>query len=236
MQKNKAKIYLFPVPLAEVELSSCLPESNHKILKSIKHFIVENIRSARRFIKSVDKSIDIDSLHFYELNKHIDPKAISSYLDAAIEGNDMGIISEAGVPAVADPGAEIVAMAQKKDIEIVPLVGPSSILLSLMASGSNGQSFRFLGYLPIDDTERSKTLKHLELLASKGETQIFIETPYRNNKLLQDIIKNLKSTTIISISSKLTAEGAKSISRPVSWWKKNKIVLDKVPSIFLICS
>lgn len=237
MQEKKATIYLIPVPLAEVELSTSLPEYNHKILKTIKHFIVENIRSARRFIKSVDRSIDIDSLRFYELNKHSDPKEIASYLDVAVKnGEDMGIISEAGVPAVADPGAEIVAIAQRKELNVVPLVGPSSILLSLMASGSNGQSFRFVGYLPIDDSKRAQTLKQLESLALRGETQIFIETPYRNNRLLQDIIKNLKGSTIISVSSNLTSENAKSISRPVSWWQKNKIELEKVPSIFLICS
>ena len=153
-------LYLLPVTLGETPIGSVLPPYNKEIIVQIKHFIVEDIRSASRFLKKVDKEIDIDTLTFYPLNKHTSAEEISGYLKPLIAGSPMGVISEAGCPAVADPGADVVAMAQRKNLKVVPLVGPSSIILSVMASGFNGQSFAFHGYLPIDPSERVKTIKH----------------------------------------------------------------------------
>ena len=158
-------LYLIPCTLGDTSLEKVLPAYNRDIVVGIKHFIVEDVRSARRFLKKVERDINIDELTFYELNKHTSPDAIASYLKPLQEGLPMGVISEAGCPAVADPGADVVAIAQRKRLKVVPLVGPSSIILSVMASGFNGQSFAFHGYLPIDGSERAKTLKHLEARA-----------------------------------------------------------------------
>ena len=172
-------LYLIPVMLSDEPLDKVLPAYNLQIVKEIKYFIVENVRSARRFLKKCDRTIDIDSLTFYTLDEHTRPEEIGDYLNPLIEGNAMGVISEAGCPAIADPGADVVAMAQRRGLKVVPLVGPSSILLSLMASGFNGQSFAFQGYLPIDAAKRQKKLHEMERNVAAGQTQIFIETPYR---------------------------------------------------------
>lgn len=155
-------LYLLPVTLGDTAIDKVLPAYNAGIIREIKHFIVEDVRSARRFLKKVDREIDIDTLSFYPLNKHTSPEDISGYLNPLAEGHSMGVISEAGCPAVADPGADVVAIAQRRNLKVVPLVGPSSIILSVMASGFNGQSFAFHGYLPIEPNERSKRLKELE--------------------------------------------------------------------------
>ncbi len=231
---SKAKLYLIPVPLAEVAHSECLPSYNKTIVLQLKHFIVENIRSARRFLKAVDKSINIDELQFFELNKHTSPNAIVSYLEPMKEGHSIGIISEAGCPAVADPGSDVVAIAQKKGFEVCPLVGPSSILLALMASGFNGQGFRFNGYLPIKDDERAKTLKELEAKALRGETQIFIETPYRNDKLVQELIRQCKPSTLLCIASNLTSPDSLVQTKTLAQWSKALPNLHKTPTIFLL--
>jgi 16S rRNA (cytidine1402-2'-O)-methyltransferase len=173
-------LYLLPVTLGDTAIDKVLPAYNAGIIREIKHFIVEDVRSARRFLKKVDREIDIDTLSFYPLNKHTSPEDISGYLNPLAEGHSMGVISEAGCPAVADPGADVVAIAQRRNLKVVPLVGPSSIILSVMASGFNGQSFAFHGYLPIEPNERSKRLKELEgRIYSEHQTQLFIETPYR---------------------------------------------------------
>ncbi|XP_060149309.1 ribosomal RNA small subunit methyltransferase I-like [Globicephala melas] len=231
---SKAKLYLIPVPLADIEHSQCLPEYNKAVILTLKYFIVENVRSARRFLKAVDRTIDIDSLNFVELNKHSNPKLITSYLDPMKEGHSIGIISEAGCPAVADPGSDVVAIAQRKGFEVCPLIGPSSILLALMGSGFNGQGFSFNGYLPIQDSDRSKTLKDLEAKALRGQTQIFIETPYRNDKLLQELIKQCKSSTLLCIASNLTAPDCLIQTKTLSQWAKNLPNLHKRPTIFLL--
>ena len=157
-----ASLYLIPTVLSDSPLDNVLPSNNADVIRKVKVFIVENIRTARRFLKQVDKSINIDELQFFELNQHTDLKQIGSYLDPIKAGKDIGIISEAGCPAIADPGADVVAIAQRRGIKVVPLVGPSSILMSLMASGFNGQSFAFQGYLPIEKADRSTRLKQLE--------------------------------------------------------------------------
>lgn len=228
-------LFLIPVTLAEVEHSRCLPEYNRDVVRSVKHFIVENIRTARRFLKAADKSIDIDSLSFYELNKHTSPEAIVSYLAPMASGQDVAVLSEAGCPAVADPGSDIVAIAQSKGYKVVPLVGPSSILMALMGSGFNGQRFAFLGYLPIDDSERVKAIREAEHRAiSLGETQIFIETPYRNERLVEDLIKHCKGTTKLCIASQITAPNELIRTRPLAEWKGKIPNIHKQPTIFVL--
>lgn len=230
-----ATLYLIPVPLAEVAHEQCLPEYNRDIVRRTKHFIVENIRSARRFLKVADKSIDIDSLSFYELNKHTTAEAIGSYLNALSQGEDMGIISEAGCPAVADPGSDIVATAQSKGYRVEALVGPSSILMALMSSGFNGQRFAFLGYLPIDEGERAKAIREAEhRVHTLGESQIFIETPYRNEKLVEELVKHCKGNTKLCIASQLTAAEGFATTRPLSAWKGNTPAIHKQPTIFVL--
>ena len=201
-------LYLLPVTLGDTPIERVLPSYNKEIILQIKHFIVEDVRSARRFLKKVDKNIDIDGLTFYPLNKHTLPDVVSDYLKPLTEGHSMGVISEAGCPAVADPGADIVAIAQRKNLKVVPLVGPSSIILSVMGSGFNGQSFAFHGYLPIEPSERVKRLKELEQrIYNEFQTQLFIETPYRNNKMAEDILKTCRPQTKLCIAANITCEG-----------------------------
>ena len=186
-------LYLLPVTLGDTPIEMVLPSYNKEIILGISHFIVEDVRSARRFLKKVDREIDIDTLTFYPLNKHTSPEDISGYLKPLMAGLSMGVISEAGCPAVADPGADVVAIAQRKNLKVVPLVGPSSIILSVMGSGFNGQSFAFHGYLPIEPGERAKKIKTLEQrVYAEHQTQLFIETPYRNNKMVEDILQNCR--------------------------------------------
>ena len=228
-------LYLLPVTLGETSIESVLPAYNKEIIVQIKHFIVEDIRSARRFLKKVDREIDIDTLTFYPLNKHTSPEEISGYLKPLIAGLPMGVISEAGCPAVADPGADVVAMAQRKNIKVIPLVGPSSIILSVMASGFNGQSFAFHGYLPIEPSERVKMIKHLEQrIYSENQTQLFIETPYRNNKMAEDILNNCRPQTKLCIAANITCEGEYIKTKTVKEWQGKLPDLTKIPCIFLI--
>ena len=229
-------LYLIPVTLGDTEINQVLPDYNHDVIVNIKHFIVENIRSARRFLKKVEKSIDIDELTFYELNRHTDRKIIGEYLEPLKKGQAVGIISEAGCPAIADPGADVVAIAQSRGIKVVPLVGPSSIIMSLMGSGFNGQSFAFNGYLPVDVPGRIKALKKLENKVYKEyQTQIFIETPYRNSKMMETILNTLKPNTKVCIAAGITTEQELIITKTVEKWKKEKMPeFEKVPCVFLI--
>ena len=230
-----AALYPIPVTLGETEIAKVLPPYNKEIIVSIRHFIVENVRTARRFLKQTDPEIDIDSLTFYTLNKHTSDTELSGFLKPIEDGHSIGIISEAGCPAIADPGADVVAIAQKKNIPVVPLVGPSSILLALMASGFNGQSFAFHGYLPIDAGERIKTLKTLEQrVYSEDQTQLFIETPYRNGKLVEDILKTCKPTTRLCIAADITLNSEFIKTKTVAEWKGQVPELSKRPCIFSI--
>ena len=228
-------LYLLPVTLGDTTTEKVLPSHNKEIILGIKHFIVEDVRSARRFLKKVDHDINIDELSFYPLNKHTSPEMISSYLDPLIKGSSMGVISEAGCPAVADPGADVVAIAQRKNLKVVPLVGPSSIILSVMGSGFNGQSFAFHGYLPIEPGDRIKRIKELESrIYTENQTQLFIETPYRNHKMMEDIIKTCKPTTKLCIAANITCEGEYIKTKTVQEWKGKLPDLNKIPCIFLI--
>lgn len=231
----QASVYLIPVTLGETTVEKVLPSYNREIILKINYFIVENFRSARRFLKKTEPSIDIDSLTFFELNKHTDVHQINNYLDPIKEGFDIGIISEAGCPAIADPGAAIVEIAQKKNIRVIPLVGPSSILMSLMGSGFNGQSFAFHGYLPIDASERTRRIKQLEQrIYQEDQTQIFIETPYRNEKLLKDLVQSCSPSTRLCIAVNITCEDEFIKTLPVKEWGKKTPDFIKKPCVFLI--
>ena len=228
-------LYLLPVTLGDTAIDKVLPQYNREIIGGIRHFIVEDVRSARRFLRAVDPQFDIDGSQFFELNKHTSPQDISGYLRPLCDGKSMGVISEAGCPAVADPGADVVAIAQRKGLKVVPLVGPSSIILSVMASGFNGQSFAFNGYLPIKPEERAKKLRQLEQrIYSEEQTQLFIETPYRNGKMIEDIIKNCRPTTKLCIAANLTCDDEYVRTRTVKEWKGHIPDLSKIPCIFLL--
>ena len=228
-------LYLIPVTLGETEYSKVLPDYNFKVVSQIKHFIVENIRSARRFLCKIE-GVNLDDAEFFELNEHTDIKSISNYLDPLNNGFPMGIISEAGCPGIADPGALIVEMAHNKNIPVIPLTGPSSIFLSLMASGFNGQSFCFNGYLPAKNNERFSKLKKIEQkIYKENQTQIFIEAPYRNLSMLETILSALQNQTKLCIASGITTEKEFIKTKTVSEWKKSKIPdINKIPTIFLL--
>ena len=232
----EAALYLIPVTLGDTPISNVLPSYNKEIILGIRHFIVEELRTARRFLKAVEKSIDIDSLTFYEMGKHADVSRFNQYLEPLRKGQSVGVISEAGCPAVADPGADVVAIAQREGLRVVPLVGPSSILLAVMASGFNGQSFSFHGYLPIDAGARTKRLKQLESRsAAEHQTQLFIETPYRNEKLMADILATCNPQTRLCIAAGLTTEQEYVRSQSIRDWKKNGLPqISKIPTIFAI--
>lgn len=229
-------LYLIPVTLGDTPIERVLPAYNKEVILSIRHFIVEEVRTARRFLKQVDRNINIDELTFYPMGKHADAALFSKYLDALRNGEDMGVISEAGCPAVADPGADVVAIAQREGHKVVPLVGPSSILLAVMGSGFNGQSFAFHGYLPIAPADRAKRLKQLESRsAAEHQTQLFIETPYRNHKIIADILATCNPRTKLCIASGLTTDKEYICSKTIKEWKLTTLPdLNKIPTIFAI--
>ena len=230
-----ARLFLIPNIISSESIVEQLPADIKKVIENINIYIVEDIRNARRFIRSIDKEKNIDQIVFFELNKHTEKNEIPSFLKPVFEGKDIGLISEAGVPCVADPGSVIVDLAHQKDIEVVPLVGPSSILLALMASGMNGQQFCFHGYLPVQKNERIQAIKQLENNAARlTQTQIFIETPYRNNQLLADIISTCKDTTKVCIASEILSINSMIKTLPVNKWKKNLPDLHKKTVVFII--
>lgn len=229
-------LYLIPVTLGDTPLENVLPAYNKEIILGIRHFIVEEVRTARRFLKKVDRDINIDGLTFYPMGKHADSAKFQNYLAPLRNGEPVGVISEAGCPAVADPGADVVAIAQREGLTVIPLVGPSSILLAVMGSGFNGQSFAFHGYLPIDAAGRSKMLKRLESRSmQENQTQLFIETPYRNAKLITDICTCCSPSTRLCIAAGLTTNQAYLHTLTVREWKQRQIPdLSKIPTIFAI--
>ncbi|MDP4205952.1 MAG: SAM-dependent methyltransferase [Bacteroidota bacterium] len=231
----KANIYLIPSLLGDVPYSKVIPEEIRTQVKALRYFIVEDLRSARRYLKHLDREINIDELVFFELNEHTRPEEIEAYIKPAAEGNDIGIISEAGCPGVADPGADVVRLAHMKGIRVIPMVGPSSILLAMMASGFNGQSFAFNGYLPVKKNERQKRIRQLEARsATENQTQIFIEAPYRNMQMLQDLIETCDSHTMLCVACDLTLDTEFIRSLTIEQWKKMNPELHKRPAIFLL--
>lgn len=230
-----ATLYLIPTSLGECSFDKILPAQNTQIVTDLKHFVVEDVRTARRFLKKANSAIEINDLTFYVLNQHTTPEELSSFLSPMFAGHDLGVLSEAGCPAIADPGADVVAMAQKNNFTVVPLVGPSSILLSLMASGFNGQSFAFVGYLPIQPADRAKMLRKLENRAyTEDQSQIFIETPYRNMKMLEEILHVCQPKTRLCIAVDITLETEFIKTKTVKEWKTQLPDLSKRPCIFLI--
>lgn len=236
-------LYLIPVTLGDTSIEQVLPSYNHDIIMGIRHFIVENIRSARRFLRQVDREFPIDDSEFYEMGKHADEHQFNQYLQVLRDGKPMGVISEAGCPAVADPGADIVAIAQRQNLRVIPLVGPCSMIMAVMGSGLNGQSFAFNGYLPVDDTDRAKALKALETRAwNEHQTQLFIETPYRNLKMFNALLSTLRPQTRLCIAAGITTTDEFIHTHTIAEWKKKGLPLkgaggtdlSKVPAIFLI--
>jgi len=228
-------LYLIPSFLGESSINDVFPTVNREIIRRIKYFIVEEIRTARRFLKKVCPDITIDSLAFILYNEHSSPGNTLACLEPLFRGQDVGIISEAGVPCVADPGSLVVCMAHESGIRVVPLVGPSSLLLALMASGFNGQYFVFHGYLPIDKPARTMRLRELEQdIYKKDQTQIFIETPYRNLQLFQTIIETCRESTLLCLATSLTTPEERIITLSVKEWKKKKPDLNKKPTVFLL--
>lgn len=228
------KLFLIPNTLGKTDIYGVIPSEVIVMIKQIKVFASENPKNTRHFLKQIDKSIVLDELVFLELNEHSDRKSIEACLPY-LEKNDVGIISEAGCPGIADPGAELVALAHQKGFQVVPLVGPSSILLALIASGFNGQHFSFNGYLPVKSHERIKALKNFERQSQQeNRTQIFIETPYRNLKLFEEIIQTLHAETLLSIACDITTENEFIKTMSVQEWKQQKPDIHKRPAIFLI--
>ena len=235
--ENTPKLYLFPVPLSDVAPEQVLPGSNLQLLLGIRYFVVENLRSARSFLKACHKSINIDDLDFTELSEHTPPGEVDAMLAPMARGLSIGVISEAGCPAVADPGADLVAAAQRRGYEVVPLVGPSSILMSLMGSGFNGQCFTFNGYLPIDARARAGKLKDMQQAIRRDRcTQIFIETPYRNNKLIEELCRVLPPDMLLCVASDITGPRQRINTRRIDQWRRIKPDYDKIPAIFLLNS
>lgn len=230
---TKGTIYLVPIPIAEDAISTLSASVVSKTLE-LKHYFVENVRTARRFLKALHPSIIIDEIQFSEINKHngADTALFRKWIK---EGLEIGIMSEAGCPGIADPGAELAGIAHSAGAKVIPLTGPNSIVLALMASGLNGQSFCFNGYLPVKDPARSQKLKALEALSRKEiQTQLFIETPYRNNQLLDEIIKHCQPQTQLCIALNITGATEYIKTQSLKEWKANKPQLDKAPAVFLM--
>lgn len=231
----KGKLFLIPTTLGENEPLEVLPISIKRAIEEIDYYIVENEKSARRFIKKISPRKPQPSLLIEVLNKYTEPEAIPTFLQPCLEGHNIGVLSEAGCPGIADPGADVVRIAHQKNIQVVPLVGPSSIVMAMMASGLNGQNFAFNGYLPIDSTERKKAIKSLEKKSiDLGQSQIFIETPYRNDKLLVELLKTLSINTLLCIACDITLSTEFIVTKKISEWKKTFLDLNKRPAIFII--
>ena len=229
-------LYLIPVTLGDAPLERVLPQWNASVVGGIRHFIVEDIRSARRFLRLMDREFPIDDCTFMEMGKHADERRFAEYLKPLEEGLPVGVISEAGCPAVADPGAAVVALAQQRGFRVVPLVGPSSMIMAVMSSGLCGQSFAFNGYLPVDPADRVKRLKALETRAwNEGQTQLFIETPFRNHKMFQALITALRPQTRLCIAAGITTPDEWICTHTVQEWKRLQLPdLSKTPAVFLI--
>jgi len=228
-------LYLVPNTLGNDDTGLTIPESVAKITLGLKVFIVEDARNARRYLKKLDRHIDIDALKFHLLNEHTPDEAIPVMLDDLKQGVSAGIISEAGIPGVADPGARVVKLAHENGIRVVPLTGPSSVMMALMASGMNGQQFRFLGYLPVKRDERIKKLRELEaIILHTNETQVFIETPYRNNTLFEDIIRHCHPSIQLTVALDISMEREEISTCSIGSWKHKKPDLHKRPAVFVM--
>jgi len=232
---KRGTLYLIPSFLGESLVCNVFPPANREVISKIMYFIVEEIRTARRFLKKICPEINIDNLIFTSYNEHSNSSDAASFLEPLIKGQDTGIISEAGTPCVADPGSLVVRLAHESGIRVIPLIGPSSLLLALMASGFNGQEFVFHGYLPIDKLARIKRIKEIEMdIYKKNQTQVFIETPYRNIQLFQSIIETCQESTFLCLATLLTTPVESIITLSIKEWEKIKPDLNKKPTVFLL--
>lgn len=237
METNKGKLYLIPSPLGENDPAEVIPQPVLNSLEGFRTFVVEEIRTARRYLSKAGLKGKIGDLEFHELNEHTDQATVEGYIRLFEEGNDVALISEAGLPAVADPGAQLVALAHRHGIEVVPAVGPSSLMLALMASGLNGQSFAFCGYIPAKTEERRSRLRTLEKVSGQlKQTQILIETPYRNDSLFADILAVCAPNTRVCVAANITMPDAYIKTKKVSEWKKEGLTIGKRPCVFLMLS
>lgn len=235
MSSVKGTLYLIPTPISETVSGDIFSSSIINLLNELNEFIVEDERSARRFLKKAGYTNSLDAIVFHLLNEHTDTREIPGFIISLLNGKSIGLLSEAGNPCIADPGAQVVAIAQENDIKVKPLVGPSSILLALISSGFNGQQFVFHGYLPIEKNLRIKKIKEIEGDAiHKGQTQIFMETPYRNFALLEDILKSCKPSTMLCIACDITGDQEYIKTRSIADWKIKKADIHKKPAIFLL--
>ncbi|HNW56835.1 MAG TPA: SAM-dependent methyltransferase [Bacteroidales bacterium] len=228
------KIYLVPVTLGGDDYSKVIPEKVVDITRHLRFFVVEDIRSARRYLRMIDKQFPIDETVFFELNEHTGESDISQYLEPALNGSDIGVMSEAGLPGIADPGARIIELAHKRNLVVTPLTGPSSIILALISSGLNGQNFTFNGYLPVKPAERSSRLRELEKKAEGGYAQIFIEAPYRAQKMVESIISTCHDNTMLCVASEITLQSESIKTMKISEWKKNIPSLNDKRVIFIL--
>lgn len=232
---TKGRLFLVPSPLGDNDPAEVIPAPVLEALQNFKVFVVEEVRTARRYLSKAGLKGKIAELEFHELNEHTEQAVIEGYVKLFDEGNDVALISEAGLPAVADPGAQLVALAHRNDIEVIPFVGPSSLMLALMGSGLNGQSFAFCGYIPAKTDERRSRLRTLEKVSGQlRQTQILIETPYRNDSLFADMLATLGASTRICVATNITMPDAYIKTKKVSEWKKNGLVIGKRPCVFLI--
>ena len=227
-------IYLIPVTLGGDDFLKVIPEKVISFTRQLRFFIVEDIRSARRFLRLIDKEFPINDTVFFELNEHTTESDIAHYLEPLSNGSDIGVLSEAGLPGIADPGARIIALAHKKKITVTPLSGPSSILLALISSGLNGQNFTFNGYLPVKPAERSAKLRELEKKAGDGYTQIFMETPYRNQKMLESITTSCHNDTMLCIAADITLPTESIRTMRISEWKRELPLLNGKLVVFVM--
>ena len=246
---RKGLLYLIPSPIGDVAPAEVIPQSVLELLPRINHFVVEELRTVRRYLSNAGLKGKIDSLNFYLLNEHTPKEQVEKYLQILLSGEDVGLISEAGLPAVADPGAYLVELAQRADIEVVPLAGPSSLMMALMASGLNGQCFAFNGYLPVKEPERTKEIKELERLSAKrGQSQIFIETPYRNERLLADFLQHCAPSTRLTVAADISMPTQFIKTKSIEEWRrvvakgaagaadtaKGGFVIGKRPCVFIL--
>jgi 16S rRNA (cytidine1402-2'-O)-methyltransferase len=233
--KTEGTLYLIPVTLGESNLAAVIPQDVQQRVRTLQYFVAENPKSARAYLKQVGMAKPLQELHLVALNEHTPDAAVADMAAPLLAGHDVGVMSEAGCPGIADPGAKLVLHAHRHGIRVVPLVGPSSILLALMASGLNGQRFAFHGYLPVADSEREKALRELEKQSRRlKQTQIFIETPYRNQKLLQSIVGVCAGATLLCVAADITLAGEAISTRTVTEWKKSLPQLDRRPALFLL--
>jgi len=228
------RLYLIPVTLGGDKYNQVIPDYVTGLTKSLRHFAVEELRSARRYLRMIDKTFPIDSAEFFVLNEHTADKEIEEFMRPLFEGMDMGILSEAGLPGIADPGSRLVRIAHRNNIRVISLSGPSSIILGLISSGFNGQNFTFNGYLPVKPEERNKKIKELEKRALNGETQIFMETPYRAQKMMLSLLSICQPETMVCIAADISLPSEEIKTMKITEWKKNPPVLDDRLVIFII--